>query len=281
MTNFNFKAFAITCLASAHAATTTTTEDTTQLLRGSASTPRGLSFEKIVGYEPKASMTDHAAIDLDLKMISTNLGLATTQSYQVAREIYERGAHSKSYANIKLATPLKARIAKGTPLIGKNSAGVQVRGTALKAVGVGGTSLQFVYAYTDEQATYSTCQVGALGDNGIAKVMSGCLAADGTVEAESIGSLGNYNYDVMTANDNARTLQGFSTGARAEMYECDNCPYVDYQKFVNYYGDFDYANKFVLAALSGGSTNFKNGRGNADFSKYTFTGRSGKDLFQT
>ena len=277
MTNFNFKAFAITsCLASVHAATTTTT-----LLRPSATTSRRLSFQKIVGYEPKSSVTDHAAIDLDLKQIGTNLAVATKDSYLIARAIYEGGAHSKSYADVKLATPLKTKIAKGAPLIGKNSAGAQVRGTALSDVDVGGASIQFVYAYGAQQATYSTCQVGALGDNGIATVMSGCLAVNGTIEAESIGSLGSYTYNPMTENDNARTLQGFSTGAQEKMYECDNCPYVDYKKFVDYYGDFDYANKFVLAALSGGSTNFKNGLGNADFSKYTMVGRTGKDFFQT
>eukprot|EP00965_Chrysotila_dentata_P080571 2658560-Pleurochrysis_carterae.AAC.1 len=37
--------------------------------------------------------------------------------------------------------------------------------------------------------------------------------------------------------------------------------------FYDYYGDFDYANKWVLAALEGSRTEFAN-RGDADFSTY-------------
>jgi hypothetical protein len=277
MTNFNFKACAITSfLTGVHAATAATT-----LLRSSATTPRHLSFEKIVGYEPKSSVTDHAAIDLDMESIEKLLGVGTADSFKIAREVYEEGAHSKSYAEVNLSTPLTSPISAGDPLIGKSSAGTQIRGEALKTVAVGGTTLQFLYAYAATQATYSTCQVGALGDNDMAKNVAGCLSSNGTIEAESLGSLGTYTYNVKTANDNGRTLQGFSTGAQEKMYECANCPYVDYKKFVDYYGDFDYANKFVVAALSGGSTNYKTGRGNADFSKYTFVGRTGKDLILT
>jgi len=54
------------------------------------------------------------------------------------------------------------------------------------------------------------------------------------------------------------------------MYDCANCPYDTYQQFYNYYTNFDYANKWVLAAFNGGSTNFANG--NADFSSYTDPG---------
>merc|ERR1711988_1222418 len=63
-----------------------------------------------------------------------------------------------------------------------------------------------------------------------------------------------------------RTLQGFSTSAQAKMYEgCAGCPYEHYSRFFNYYGDYNYADKWVLAALDGASTGFPNVRGNADF----------------
>ena len=90
-----------------------------------------------------------------------------------------------------------------------------------------------------------------------------------------------------------RTLRGFSTGAYKKMYKgCERgeageagyegntltatsesgepplagkqC-YKEYKMFHEYYGDFDYADKFVMAALQGTSTNFSRGRGNADF----------------
>jgi hypothetical protein len=81
-----------------------------------------------------------------------------------------------------------------------------------------------------------------------------------------------YNYNIHTDNNNGRTLAGFSTEAQAKMYECPNCPYPDYEKFRKYYDVFDYANQWVLAAFAGGKTSFANG--NADFSGYSFSGRT-------
>ena len=43
------------------------------------------------------------------------------------------------------------------------------------------------------------------------------------------------------------------------MAECENCPYNKmYEKFYDYYGQYDYANQIALAALSGQKTNFDN-----------------------
>jgi hypothetical protein len=41
-------------------------------------------------------------------------------------------------------------------------------------------------------------------------------------------------------------------------------------------GVFDYANQWVLSAFEGSKTSFSNG--NADFSLYSFTGKTGKPL---
>jgi hypothetical protein len=51
-------------------------------------------------------------------------------------------------------------------------------------------------------------------------------------------------------------------------------PYVDAQYFKEYYGDADYADKWVQAAIAGGQTGFSSGRGDADFSKFDTTGRA-------
>merc|ERR1719424_1140863 len=61
-----------------------------------------------------------------------------------------------------------------------------------------------------------------------------------------------------------RTLQGFSTGANAKMYDgaafvngvsgalkCPGCPYKHYKQFYDYYGSFTYADDWALAALDG------------------------------
>jgi hypothetical protein len=87
-----------------------------------------------------------------------------------------------------------------------------------------------------------------------------------------VGSL-EYQYDPLRDNGNDRTLQGFSLQAEEKMWECKNCPYSTYQKFYEYYGEFDYANKWVLAAFDGSTTNFDNG--NADFSVFGKSGLTG------
>jgi hypothetical protein len=50
-------------------------------------------------------------------------------------------------------------------------------------------------------------------------------------------------------------------------------PYRDAKFFVDYYGDFNYSDKWINAAFVGSETNFASGRGNADFSIYGLTGR--------
>ena len=58
-----------------------------------------------------------------------------------------------------------------------------------------------------------------------------------------------------------RTLKGFSTGAQAKMYDgCPGCPYRHYSMFYDYYGDFDYADKWVSAALGGTDMSFSSGK---------------------
>ena len=54
-----------------------------------------------------------------------------------------------------------------------------------------------------------------------------------------------------TSKGKFRTLKGFSTGAQGKMYDgCPGCPYKHYEQFYDYYGDFDYADKWVSAALA-------------------------------
>ena len=58
-----------------------------------------------------------------------------------------------------------------------------------------------------------------------------------------------------------RTMRGFSTGAQAKMYTgCPGCPYKHYSMFYDYYGDYDYADKWVSAALAGTNQTFTSGK---------------------
>merc|ERR1740138_1409026 len=64
-----------------------------------------------------------------------------------------------------------------------------------------------------------------------------------------------------TSKGKFRTLKGFSTGAQGKMYDgCPGCPYKHYKMFYDYYGDFDYADKWVSAALAGTDMTFSSGK---------------------
>merc|ERR1740133_793624 len=64
-----------------------------------------------------------------------------------------------------------------------------------------------------------------------------------------------------TSKGKFRTLQGFSTKAKGKMYEgCPGCPYKHYKMFYDYYSDFDYADKWVSAALGGTDMTFTSGK---------------------
>ena len=62
----------------------------------------------------------------------------------------------------------------------------------------------------------------------------------------------NGGYNSMSKGS-ARTLKGFSTNAKARMMDLPYHlgPYRTYLKFFDYYGDGDYADKWVMAALDG------------------------------
>jgi hypothetical protein len=98
-------------------------------------------------------------------------------------------------------------------------------------------------------------------------------AAQGRLIVTGFGSPLDYTYIILENNINGRTIKGFSVDARERMFLCDSCPYEDYQKFIDYYGEFNYADQWITAAGDGVSTEFDNG--NADFRKYGQVGKTG------
>ncbi|KAL3935359.1 MAG: hypothetical protein SGBAC_009103 [Bacillariaceae sp.] len=232
-----------------------------------ASLRRRLSWEKIAGYAPGSQVTDHCAIDLDQAAIEAELAKGTNDAFAAAARIYNEGGNSKSYAQIALTPALTTNIAKGTSIIGRNAAGIEVAGKAYDTYPPGTQAIRVQYATTDIQSSYVGCQVGAL----VNANDEDCLATNGSMTIG--GNQYAYVYDPVTDNNNGRTIAGFSTQAADKMRNnCPGCPYTDFMYFYNYYGVDDYAHQWVSAALDGTSTSFSNG--NADFSQYTFTGRS-------
>lgn len=117
------------------------------------------------------------------------------------------------------------------------------------------------------------CQVGALHvvsegelEFCFAKQSHIKIGVKGTTRNETKSY--NYTYNVHMENKNLRTLQ--TIAREASTFRGMR----DFDLFYQYYGDYDYADRWVMAAADGVATNFKSGLGNADFA--TVEGRLGR-----
>jgi hypothetical protein len=243
------------------------------------------SWGKIAGYPPGSKVTSHNAIDLDQAAIEIALGEATID-YDLVKNIYENGGNSKTYAEFTVPA-VPTALSKSDPVVGLTS-GVQGKMYSSYPVSTTATTIRVAYLTSDVQATYVKCKVGALQDapTGVTaaasepyKFQSECFQNEDLTITTSSGDVTVTPTGSPTVKA-GRTLQGFSTGAGTKMYTTgpnggcagasdratDGCPYTDFSMYYNYYGDFDYANKFVLAAIEGQPTNFANNQGDMDFS---------------
>lgn len=238
---------------------------------------RQLSYDFIAGYRPDSSVTDHNAIDLDQKQIAEQVDNKSQDAFNLAKAVYEQGAHSKSYAKLTITSAAMPSLNEKDRYSGKTEAGIAVYGKVYKSDKSGDNEIYLQYDTSDSQSSYVNCQVGGLSAIGNQNTV-GCFATTGVITAPDSLTTYTYNYDVDEDNDNGRTIKGFSTSVESKMLTCSGpnkgCPYRDAQFFKDYYGNADYADKWVEAALSGGKTDFASGRGDADFSVFDFTGRA-------
>lgn len=95
-----------------------------------------------------------------------------------------------------------------------------------------------------------------------------------------IGEFGKfqYSYSITLDNTNGQTLQHLSSKAKKEFYDCGGtiCPTATYEAFVDHYGEFDYADKWIQAAFDGSRAVL--GERKFDFSALDVEGRSSKSL---
>jgi hypothetical protein len=125
---------------------------------------RRLEFSRICGYEPRSQVTDMAALDLDQQAFEQELFLGKLSQ---ARNVYEQGGHSRSYAALKLIHPSAANFSAGTKVIGKSSTGEEVLGSlvdhATWSTSTGhDKTIKVLYQTSDKQEKYVGCQVGGL-----------------------------------------------------------------------------------------------------------------------
>ena len=216
-------------------------------------------YEQLAGYEPNSVVADIAAIDLDQRVLAAALA---TPDFAAAKAIYKKGGHSRAMAELTVA-PMERQVKGNAIVSGTNATGAPVIGFLASDASIGTTVLAVLYrdVQTALDATQGPCHVGALND----PVTSGCFAEGVSLSVSGYGSL----TPSRIVNVNGRTLQGFSTRARAEMMEpgqsscpegniclyeywtCQGCPYKDFLPYHDYYGAADYADRWITAAFDG------------------------------
>jgi len=257
--------------------------------------------EPIAEYEPRSQITDYAAIDMDQKAIQERAGLA---DFNRALRVYQEGGHSGSYARVTLLNPREnLKYAMGTGVAGTAERGFEVFAELLDDIewaSPDSVQVNIKYSVSDEQSHHVDCMVGALYTfeggyrNGCKFVFnqetlksnkcpgfnaSGILQIAPLTDPQSIADF-KYVYDNRRDNLNYRTIQKFSIDAVNLMNMCQGssqpCYFDDYQQFVDYYGDYDYGDKWVMAAGNGENTEFSNNRGDANFAELVGTGGGGR-----
>lgn len=232
------------------------------------------SVTKIAGvYEPNSIVTDETAMDLDQNAIIFHLLLNSASGYDTAKEVYDNGSYTDTYATIELLgsnVPVGG-VPKGTTITGITTQDSDVIGLVYESMIAGQSTLKFKYPVLDLQPpNHVGCMVGSLPEAW--HLTGGCLQSNGTVVIEGHG-LVSYKYSISDDNLSGRSFKLWSTLAESQMGSCARCPYKDYAKFKEYYGQGDYADEWINAALAGRSTSFAN-IGGADFSTYSFEGRT-------
>ena len=188
-----------------------------------------------------------------------------------AKAIYTQGGNSKVYAEFT-GTAAAAYTTSGK--CAATADGTASGPMSLKSSVTAGAGATFkcLYPTTAVQATYQACRVGGLQTT----TTTGCINPAQTItiteSGEATTTIAAGTNPTIT-NKAGRTLQGFATTSTvtSKMYSgCAGCPYTTFMQFYNYYGDLDYADKWVLAALDATSLTYTNGQA-ADFSSTTGT----------
>ena len=251
-------------------------------------------FRFVHAHKFTLSLASQNAIDRDQKAMEDQLNLLTQAGFDKGKKIYEQGGNSKSFAVLTLSVALGVDAKNGTVVTGASTNGTVVSGKVYEDYVASSKILKVQYPTSDDQKTYSQCQVGGLvttntvgcescvcfvrlvlvvlADTLSTLQLSGFAAAGSITVGSKVAA---YSYNIATDNQNGRTLQSFSQKADKEMRDRQTGNYYpDFQKFFDYYGRFDYADAIATAAFTATSINL-NGKTFA-FTSFSFNARKGK-----
>jgi len=215
-----------------------------------------------MNFSPDEDVQDQSRIDLDQREITKALEKKTEAGLARAYKVYREGAFSGVYSVLTLEGRLGLPVEKGLSVQGASENNRVITAKVYEEALVNATTIKVRYHSSKE------CHV-----NGVEALTAGCFAPNGTLYlGDDVLNIVQYSYNITEDTINGRTIQGFSTNANPKMYSCEQgCPYEDYEKFYNYYGVFDYADHWIVAAFEKAKTSFTNG--DADFTSYGFIGQ--------
>eukprot|EP00980_Cylindrotheca_fusiformis_P014668 scaffold3987_cov134-Cylindrotheca_fusiformis.AAC.18 len=218
----------------------------------------------LVGYAPVSPVVlDN--IDLDHAEMGTHLSRFTEQDFRKARKVYEEGANAKPYAILTLQRGLESELKSGWYVAGQTANGDTITGSLLGNYPVGASQIAVIYG-----AEVYDCSVGA----SYYPIVEGCFKSAGSIFVHEMQDAPiPYTYDPLEDNQSRMSLQKLSTHAKEKMFACDDhCPFWLYSSFVEYYGNFSYADHWIQAAFEGGTTNLD--EANGDFRHYGYPARA-------
>lgn len=86
--------------------------------------------------------------------------MRTDESFNIARQVYEHGAYSRSYALLTLEKELPVDVMQFTHVVGYSHSGKQVVGMVRRRMAAGQTELDVLYDLDDDDDPTTGCYVG-------------------------------------------------------------------------------------------------------------------------
>lgn len=233
-----------------------------------------------------------AVIDHDNALIEK---LLLGGQVEEAQQVFEKGAFSRSYAELTFGLEgLPGDVKAHSSVKGAADSGEVIMGMMLDHGKLGDKVVRVLYENADN---LGFCNVGGNPE----PITSGCkslvdasmmlalfcsfshvcpsldrtgFAASGEMTFDLSKTPVPYTYNLQSGNKNDRTLALFSTSAKDKMRPCPKCEfYTDYFRFYLFFGATDYANRWILSALTGTRTVFDSST--ADFQNVSIEARSG------
>lgn len=237
---------------------------------------RTWTFDGLHGYVAiNPEVKDLANIALDVQAMRNELERFqhNEEGIKRARKIYEFGGHSRSGCTLNLSEGLPFDMAAGSIVSGVGQGGKATTATLETGKKKGETQVKVLYTLDNP------CFMGGLPEE--IQQRDGCFEGSGKISIENpnedeteVTSI-DYTYDAEKGNTNERTIYSMSANA-GRKFRLDGAAnqefFVSFQKYVDYYGEPNFGDRMINAAIQGSRYSFREGE--FDFSNSSKQTRS-------